>query len=89
MKGAASGVTMSLVAHGASMDDLIRAIRGFAGAPLVNETRLDGVYDFKLTWESGQSLSGPLQGQLGLRLESRKVPVDYFIIESAEKPAPN
>ena len=86
IKGAAPGVLIGFTARGASMDDLIRALRGFAHAPLANETHLDGTYDFTFSFEAEESLSGPLQSQLGLNLESRKVVVDYFIVESAEKP---
>jgi uncharacterized protein (TIGR03435 family) len=86
IKGGGAGALISLTAHGASMDDLIRALRGFAHAPLINDTHLDGAYDFTLSFEGQESLSGPLQSQLGLNLESRKVVVDYFVVESADKP---
>jgi len=89
IKGAAAGTIMSITAQGASMDELIAALRPFAGSAVVNETGLDGFFDFKLTFETGQSLTGPMQEQLGLKLESRKVPADYFIVESAERPTRN
>jgi len=89
VKGAKPGTVMTITAQSASMDELIGALRPFAGSQLVNETGIAGFYDFKLTFETGQPLSGPLQEQLGLRLEPRKVPVDYFIVESAERPTQN
>jgi uncharacterized protein (TIGR03435 family) len=59
------------------------------GGPMVDKTGLGGVYDFTLSWEPGESLSGVLQKQFGLRLEAQKVPGEFFMIESAEKPTPN
>jgi uncharacterized protein (TIGR03435 family) len=59
------------------------------GGPMIDKTNLNGVYDITLSWEPGESLSGVLQKQLGLRLEAQKVPVDFFMIESAEKPTEN
>src|SRR5262249_31373408 len=85
IKSAPPGTGMNLSAKGASMDDFIVVVRGFVGAPLVNETALDGYYDFKLTWEAGQNMSGSLHEQLGLRLEPRKIRFEFFIIDSAEK----
>jgi len=40
-------------------------------------------------FEAGQAISGPLQEQLGLKLEPRKVPAEFFVVDSAEKPAAN
>jgi len=55
-----------------------------------DETGLPGFYDFKLTWNEteGPSVFSALQ-QIGLRLEPRKVPVSYFVFESAERPGDN
>ena len=57
--------------------------------PVVDKTGLQGFYDFKLSWEPGESLNAVLQEQLGLRLESQKVPIETLIIDSATKPAAN
>ena len=57
--------------------------------PVVDRTGLGRAYDFKLTWEPGESISSVLQEQMGLKLEAQKVPVDLLIIHSAEKPAAN
>jgi uncharacterized protein (TIGR03435 family) len=80
---------ITLAATRVSMQDLIRALRPLVRAPLVDETGFKGYYDFTLNWEAGQTLSDPLQEQLGLNLASQKVPIDFFIIDSAEEPPPN
>jgi uncharacterized protein (TIGR03435 family) len=84
-----TGVQMVMTGQRVSTADLVNALWPFAGRHLVDETSLEGFYDFKLRWESGQSLGGPLQNQLGLRLEARKIPVDFIVIDSAEKPTLN
>jgi len=55
----------------------------------VDKADLTGVYDIKLSWEPGESMSAVFQEQLGLRLEAEKVPLNYFMIDSAEKPTEN
>ena len=59
--------------------------------PFADRTGLDGVYDFRLSWDEdgGPPLAAALQQQLGLRLERQKVPVSYLVIDSAKKPTAN
>jgi uncharacterized protein (TIGR03435 family) len=68
------------------------------GREVFDQTGLAGNYDFKLDWipdnlaqadASGPSLFTAVREQLGLRLESRKGPVDFLVIDRAEKPAAN
>ncbi|MGO9260072.1 MAG: TIGR03435 family protein [Bryobacteraceae bacterium] len=71
------------------------------GVPVVNETGLDGAFNFKLEWspesdkpgenamDSGPSIFAALQQQLGLRLQSRKTPVEVLVIDHAERPSEN
>jgi uncharacterized protein (TIGR03435 family) len=71
-----------------------------AGRLVVDKTGLSGGFDFELNWMPEQretkpegalddrpSLFTALQEQLGLKLESAKVPVSAIVIERAEKPA--
>jgi uncharacterized protein (TIGR03435 family) len=80
-----------------------------ANIPVVDNTRLAGVYDFTLQLPPPQpGAEGPggrgaepapqdrmadafaaLREQLGLKLESRKAPVEVFVIDHVERPAAN
>ena len=66
------------------------------GRTVVDRTGITGEFDFKIEWSKEQSpdVGGPtlftaLQEQLGLRLESKKVPVDVIVIDGIEKPSDN
>jgi uncharacterized protein (TIGR03435 family) len=76
------------------------------GRPVIDETGLDGQYDFKLEWDptdsaptsSSDGVSNPLTGvslvsalkeQLGLRLVSKKGPVQVYVLEKIEHPSEN
>jgi len=59
--------------------------------PIKNATGLTGKYDFQVSWstamqpnvsgDSGPSIFTAIQEQLGLRLESKKLPVDTVVID--------
>ena len=64
--------------------------------PVIDGTGLPGAFDLKLEWappnakpDSGPSVFAALQEQLGLRLESRKMPIEILVIDRAEKPSEN
>ena len=64
------------------------------GRPVVDETGSKEIFDFKISWaskdeETKASLFAVLQERLGLRVEARRVPVEMFVIDSAERPAAN
>ena len=73
-----------------SMAMLADALTVF-GDPIFDKTGLTGAYDFTLSWDetNGPQLSTALQQQLGLKLESEKVPGSFIIIDSAQKPSAN
>ena len=64
--------------------------------PVVDFTSTPGAFDFKLEWsiegdkdDAQSALFAALQSQLGLKLESRKLPVDLIVVDRAEKPSEN
>jgi uncharacterized protein (TIGR03435 family) len=80
----------TVIAERTTMAEFVKTLSNLPGSdPFVDKTGLTGVYDITLSWEPGEPLDSVLQQQLGLRLESQKVPLDYFIIDSAQKPAGN
>jgi uncharacterized protein (TIGR03435 family) len=86
---------------GADMGSLVRFLKIQLGQIVVDETGLSGDYDFRgLRWDPGsaasrcpaddsRSLVDALEQQLGLRLESRKGPVEVLIIDRIERPSEN
>ena len=79
-----------------STSDLARVIEGQLRRPVRNATGLNGTYDFDLFWTAGNpdadvtaatdspTIYTALQA-LGLRLESRKEPVQVVVVERVEK----
>jgi len=77
---------------------------GKFGRPLVNHTGLAGRYDFTLTWAfdpesaplppESETLNGPsfleaLKEQLGMKLDSAKLPVQVLVVDHVEPPSEN
>jgi uncharacterized protein (TIGR03435 family) len=95
----------AMLGEAATMTDLAYKLSRLLQRPVVNETGLEGNYDFKLEWtpdpgpaapdgqpaeaSAGTSLFSALQQQLGLHLEATKGPVDVLVIDHADKPAEN
>jgi uncharacterized protein (TIGR03435 family) len=55
---------------------------------LLDMTGLDGEYDIGIYWsedDSGPSLEQALRDQVGLRLQEKKGPVNFLIVEHLEK----
>ncbi len=75
-----------------SLDALASMLAGPVGKPVLNKTGLDGNYDIKLTYardgdtsSSRPSLFTAIQEQLGLKLESQKVPLEMLVIDHCER----
>ncbi len=78
-----------------SLNDLASILMRWTDRPVVNLTGLDGYYDFELEWSHDAAPSsgpasdpnGPLSAlpQFGLRAEKRKVPLEFLVIDHAEK----
>lgn len=81
--------------NGATMRALAQYLAVDLGRPVTDETSLTGTHAFTLEWtpdnshDSGPSVFTAIEEQLGLRLESRKAPVETLVIERAEKPSDN
>ncbi len=93
----------SLAAHNTDMALFVKVLSSqqeIDGRTVVNGTGLKGSYDFALKWtpaamadiqssEALPSLFSALQEQLGLKLSSRKRPVDVLLIDVVDKPSAN
>jgi uncharacterized protein (TIGR03435 family) len=87
-----------MVAQHATMSEFINTLAGPLRAPVVDKTGLTGRYDFTVDLgayfadtKAGEQpdvtgiLTSALQEQLGLNLESRKVPVEILVIDHVER----
>ncbi len=83
-----------IIATRVSMERWCVALAQLLHVPVVNNTGLPGYYDFKFDWRiqplsDDASIFYELCEQLGLKLESRKAPVEVFVIDSVSKPEEN
>jgi uncharacterized protein (TIGR03435 family) len=58
--------------------------------PVLNRTEIGGVFDIELKWDrdgsdDASSVFAAVEEQLGLKLESRKGPVEILVVDQAEK----
>jgi uncharacterized protein (TIGR03435 family) len=94
-----NGGSTHITGKGMSMAELADNLTGNVDRPVVDQTGLDGVFDVSLEWSREEAVkpgdaaaTAPLPGlftaiqeQLGLRLESRKLPVDIVVVDRVEK----
>jgi uncharacterized protein (TIGR03435 family) len=95
-----------LTAQAMTMSGLAARLTRIMGISVVDETGIQGAFDFSLTWAPEKSTPNPVaidtatdsggpsiftavQDQLGLKLESHKVPVEFLIVDRAERPILN
>jgi uncharacterized protein (TIGR03435 family) len=87
------------------MHDLADTLTERVGRPVVDRTEIKGAFDIKTSaWSLGAgdsdgarqavnpnspSLFTVLEEQLGLKLESRRAPVEILVVEHAENPSAN
>lgn len=97
---AGKGVVVADAADTPMIVTILSTLPEIGGRLVVDKTGLAGKYDFTLKWtpdsgpaddpptpDAGPALFTALQEELGLRLESKKTPVDIIVIDSAELPA--
>jgi uncharacterized protein (TIGR03435 family) len=89
-----------LVGTGYSMRSFATIVGAYVSKPVVDQTGLSGLYDFRVRWteradqlsdsEPGSiSLITALRDQLGLKLVSKRVPADLVQIDNASKATPD
>ena len=86
-----------LTVRKASMARFAEVLSRQTDYPVVDRTNLPGLYDFVLEWTPDEnrgpdtnftpapSLFTAIQEQLGLKLQSGKVPVEFLVVDSAER----
>lgn len=79
-----------------SMDHFAQMLGTQLHQPIVDVTGLSGKYDFVFFWsyaamrpdappDSGPTIYTAIQEQLGLKLESKRLPIDVLVIDHIEK----
>jgi uncharacterized protein (TIGR03435 family) len=92
---------LKLTAVGQTIPQFVSALFQQTDHPIMDMTGLTGKYDFTLTFarrtnelsataadaraEDAPTIFQAVQGQLGLKLEARKMPVDLVIVDSGQK----
>src|SRR5260370_15101781 len=68
---------------------LVNLLANALGSPVVDQTGLNGLYDFTLEWpDAGSSLFASVE-QMGLKLEAEEEPVDVRVEDRADHPSAN
>lgn len=90
---------MKMTATAITLDQFVHSplLTGWAGGlPVLDQTGLQGLYDFTLTWAPEQlavsdmpSLFSAIQEQLGLRLMPSKAQVEVIVVDHIELPSAN
>jgi uncharacterized protein (TIGR03435 family) len=84
-----------------TMEQLASMLGTQLGQPVTDATGLKGKYDFTLSWavgpfgsapqacsaepDNGPTLLQAIQSQLGLKLEQKKIPVEFLVVDHIEK----
>ncbi len=91
-----------IVCRGVTMTDFVASLQKTDGTyldhPLVDQTKLEGRWDFDLAWNApglvptpaGTSLFDAIDHRLGLRVEPRDVPMPVLVVDRVNQtPTPN
>ena len=70
-----------------TMAQLARTVAGQLHRPVSDQTGLNGEYDIRLFWaeDGSPTLVRAVQDQLGLRLQTTSGPVDFLVVDHADK----
>jgi uncharacterized protein (TIGR03435 family) len=92
--GGPEGGVHAITARGGTMAGFAEILSNNVDRPVIDKTNLSGGYDFDLPyehsgpgWRTGLAIFGPLQVQLGLRLDPQMETLPMFVIDSVERPA--
>jgi uncharacterized protein (TIGR03435 family) len=95
MRRPRTGPSRRLSQASATMAKLAESLSGYVDRPVTDNTGLEGSYSFWLEWSPDESAAAvenslpsifaAVQEQLGLKLESEKGPVEFLVIERAER----
>lgn len=84
---------MKLEGGKASMTDLASSLTFATLRPVLDRTEIRGEFNFAVEYDSNglvrPTIFDAIQGQLGLKLDDSKGPVDIWVIEHVEKPSEN
>ncbi len=86
-----------------SMTQLARALEQVMGAPVVDRSRMTGIFDIDLQWGTGSfgqaistigvdeqaALLTALREDLGLRLDTTRAPYEVIVVDAVSTPTPN
>jgi uncharacterized protein (TIGR03435 family) len=80
----------------AAMDQLVERLARILGRPVLNQTGVQGNFDFLIDYPPDDAatdetvlLLGAIQDQTGLKLETQPGSVEVIVIDRAEKPSGN
>lgn len=84
VKGLVSATAMPL-------DSLTSMLEEVIGRPVVDETGIEGAYDYELRWDPQrpESVLSAVREQLGLELREARRPIEFLIVEPKPTPAPS
>jgi uncharacterized protein (TIGR03435 family) len=68
---------------------LVNMLANTLGGPVLDKTGLDKLYDFTFQWPNADSSLFASLDQLGLKLETKKEPVEILVMDRAEHPSAN
>ena len=91
----AAAITYWMEGINASMEQLAKELKGYMHGPVEDQTGLKGNWDFRFEYGDDSTTGDApafltaLQDATGLRLNAGKGPVEYLVVDHADKPSSN